>query len=284
MVKEIQGRKTSPRVSVLGWDIMTTLCVPWSQSSQASQRLGAAGSSCAHCWQLKDNGTWKRERPSGQKDEEGFFFLLLSILHASWLNILTTWWLRTYARAQDSLDFVPACVTWGERYASKHTEEFSFHEPLSLYPFPSAHAVARHPSCRIAWGVSITPRGAGHPLMPEPVLRNKQLLKASRPSRYLGTCGQPRGKITDHPRAARQTSHEEEWKQAQYHLRCIRKLPARAVQWCTHTQSGRLSHRRLIVLLFNGCTVEKKKRLSSHVACCNWLLQQLTVRPWQLSG
>lgn len=52
-------------------------------------------------------------------------------------------------RAKDSLGLIPTCVTWGEGYTSKQAEEFGFHDPISLHPFPSAHVVARHPSCKI---------------------------------------------------------------------------------------------------------------------------------------
>lgn len=284
MVKEIQGRKTSLRVSVLGWDIMTTLCVPWSQSSQASQRLGAAGSSCTHCWQLKDNSTWKRERPSGQKDDEGSFFpspFHSPCIMAEHTDNLVTEDLYTCPRQPGFCPYL--CDLGGEvRFQTYRRVQFSWASLSLSFPLSSCSGQAsqlqnslrceHHP--QRSWAQTDARTSAEEQAATESIQTQQvpgNLWPTQRENHWPPLC------------AARQTSHEEEWKHAQHHLRRIRKLPAHAVQWYTHIQSGHLSHRRLIGLLFNGCTVEKKKRLSSHVACCNWLLQQLTVRPWQLS-
>lgn len=109
-------------MSVLGWDILTILSVLWSQPSSSSQRLRATGellhsllAAERQCHIETGVLTWS-DRPAGPTEGPGgaSFFLLLSILQASWLNILTTWWLRISIYVNDSLDFIPTCVAWGE--------------------------------------------------------------------------------------------------------------------------------------------------------------------------
>lgn len=116
---------------------------------------GLLDSSCIHCWQLKDSLTEKG--PGGLLFSFSSFFLLLSILHASWLSILTDNPVtEDFYTCKRQPGFHPYL-----RDLIPNRQKFSFHDPISLNPFPSAQAVARHPSCKISWGRSIGPRWTG---------------------------------------------------------------------------------------------------------------------------
>lgn len=158
------GRKTKPRVSFLWWDILMMPCIFWTQPSQAPQRLGPAGELTAGPWR-----TALHSNLSGQmvrRTRKVSFFLLLSIPNASCLEIFTdnlvTENVYTCQGQPGFHPYLSVHLRRGIHFQTRRRAQFSW--PCLSLNSPLSARGGRHPTCKVPWGRSISPRGAGHRL------------------------------------------------------------------------------------------------------------------------
>lgn len=158
--------------------------------------------------------------------------------------------------------WISSLLVWPEDIIPNR-QKFSFHDPISLNPLPSAPVVARQSSCKISWGRSINPRWTG----------NRQLTSQNscrRTTRYW-----------KHPESAATWKHvvTSPDRKSRIVTPVLPALQNRQVirrngniYSSTYSVPGSSLHklfndRRIyswatwhIDLILNGCTVEKKKR------------------------